>query len=92
MRIVRFHLEPWQRCGSITPTSPASSPSVAILSPHVLRRQRPPSVEDFPKADVSRLHHCIDLDRKIKNRYPQSVKRLSMLCSDVLARHVCVLS
>ncbi|KAH8240493.1 hypothetical protein KR038_007643 [Drosophila bunnanda] len=97
MRIVRFHLEPWQRGagggGSVTP-SPAQSPSLALLSPHVLRRQRPASLEEtedlpqhlwphphpHPAVPKSRL-------RRLKCRYPQVVKRLSTLCSDVIARH-----
>lgn len=89
MRIVRFHLEPWQRCGSITP-SPAPSPSIAVLSPHVLRRQRPPSIEDFPslaeQTETLRLKALRDQERKMKNRYPQSVKKLTTLCSDVLVK------
>ena len=91
MRIVRFHLEPWQRCGSVTP-SPAPSPSIAILSPHILRRQRPPSVEDFPSLEENtetlRLKLIKNKKRKMQNRYPQIVKKLSMLCSDVMARLV----
>lgn len=91
MRIVRFHLEPWQRCGSITP-SPAPSPSVTILSPHVLRRQRPPSIEDFPSLEKNtetlRFKFLVDKKRKMQNRYPQIVKKLSTLCSDVIARLV----
>lgn len=93
MRIVRFHLEPWQRCGSITP-SPAPSPSIALLSPHVLRRQRPPSIEDFPSFDENsetlRLKVLKNIERKMKNRYPQIVKKLSTLCSDMIAKHVCI--
>lgn len=93
MRIVRFHLEPWQRCGSITP-SPAPSPStsIAILSPHILRRQRPASVEDFPSLEENtetlRLKLLTDKKRKMQNRYPQIVKKLSILCSDIMARLV----
>lgn len=89
MRIVRFHLEPWQRCGSITP-SPAPSPSIGLLSPHIVRRQRPASIEDFPNAaentETLRLKTLKDQERKMKNRYPQSVKRLSTMCSDILAK------
>lgn len=91
MRIVRFHLEPWQRCGSITP-SPIPSPSITLLSSNVLRRQRPASIEDFTNMDKSseplRLKRLRERERKMKNRYPQSVKKLSTLCSDIIARHV----
>lgn len=91
MRIVRFHLEPWQRCGSITP-SPAPSPSISILSPHILRRQRPPSLENVPSINtqiaIGHLKQRHDQKRKAKNRYPQYVKRLSTICSDVIAKHV----
>lgn len=95
MRIVRFHLEPWQRCGSVTP-SPAHSPSIGILSPHVLRRQRPPSIEDFPSSEENietlRLKLINYKKRKMQNRYPQIVKKLSMLCSDVMAKLVRIYS
>lgn len=92
MRIVRFHLEPWQRGGggSVTP-SPAQSPSLALLSPHVLRRQRPASLEDFEDLpNLSAKHPALPSSRlrRLKCRYPQVVKRLSTLCSDVIARHV----
>ncbi|KAI8125546.1 Unconventional myosin-XV [Lucilia cuprina] len=69
---------------------PAPSPSTAILSPHILRRQRPPSVEDFPSLEENtetlRLKLLVDKKRKMQNRYPQIVKKLSTLCSDVIAR------
>lgn len=96
MRIVRFHLEPWQRGGgggSITP-SPAQSPSLALLSPHVLRRQRPASLEEGDGADLPAMsahHPALPASRRRRlkcHRYPQVVKRLSTLCSDVIARHV----
>lgn len=91
MRIVRFHLEPWQRgsgCGSVTP-SPAQSPSLALLSPHVLRRQRPASLEDLDElfAQQSPLQQqqlLLRRQHRLKCRYPQVVKRLSTLCSDVM--------
>ncbi|XP_017109787.2 unconventional myosin-XV isoform X3 [Drosophila bipectinata] len=94
MRIVRFHLEPWQRGGggSITP-SPAQSPSLGLLSPHVLRRQRPASLDEVEGADLPALsahHPALPASRRRRlkcHRYPQVVKRLSTLCSDVIARH-----
>lgn len=96
MRIVRFHLEPWQRgsgCGSVTP-SPAQSPSLALLSPHVLRRQRPASLEDLEEicgqsqTPQQQQQQRLRRQRRLKCRYPQVVKRLSTLCSDVMAHHV----
>jgi len=93
MRIVRFHLEPWQRGNSVTP-SPAQSPSLALLSPHVLRRQRPASLEDLEDLCSSspttqqQQQQLLRRQRRLKCRYPQVVKRLATLCSDVMARHV----
>lgn len=98
MRIVRFHLEPWQRgsgCGSVTP-SPAQSPSLALLSPHVLRRQRPASLEDLEEicgqsqTPQQQQQQRLRRQRRLKCRYPQVVKRLSTLCSDVMAHHVSI--
>lgn len=103
MRIVRFHLEPWQKGGSIASGHGSSSPqsslsSLPMLSDSVLRRQRCPSSDDLSNIDTnlferrtstsishsSNSRHSTYTKRKI----PQMVKRLSILCSDVLARNV----
>lgn len=101
MRIVRFHLEPWQKGGSIASghSSPQSSlSSLPMLSDSVLRRQRCPSLDDLSNIDTnlferrtstsishsSNSRHSTYTKRKI----PQMVKRLCVLCSDVLARSV----
>lgn len=95
MRIVRFHLEPWQKGGSIS-TTPCSSPSLSttILSPVLARRrQRKPDPDDKyaftyhgyedSSTKKDKVNSC-----KFKYRYPQTVKRLSRLCGDVLANFV----
>ncbi|KAH8284420.1 hypothetical protein KR018_005978 [Drosophila ironensis] len=91
--------KPWQRGGGSVTPSPAQSPSLALLSPHVLRRQRPASLEDLVEGDgagdlllpaLSAQHPALPgkrLRRQKHHRYPQVVKRLSTLCSDVIARH-----
>lgn len=101
MRIVRFHLEPWQRGGSIASghsSSQSSVSSLPMLSGSVLRRQRCPSLDDLSNIDTnlferrtstsishsSNSRHSTYTKRKI----PQVVKRLSVLCCDVLARSV----
>lgn len=97
MRIVRFHLEPWQKGGSIRSgfSSPSSVSSLPILSDSVLRRQRCPSSDDLSNIDTnlferrstshsSNSRHSSYSKRKL----PQMVKRLTVLCSDVLARNV----
>lgn len=101
MRIVRFHLEPWQKGGSIASgprsgfSSPSSVSSLPMLSESVLRRQRLPSEDDLTNIDSnlferrstshsSNSRHSSYSKRKL----PQMVKRLTILCSDVLAKNV----
>lgn len=85
MRIVRFYLESWQKGHDTSPSS-----SLILLSPRIRRRQRP-KMEEL----VERVS-CGDFDEKEKAkkkfywkyRYPPTVKKLSTLCSDVIAKHV----
>lgn len=103
MRIVRFHLEPWQRGGSIASghsSSQSSMSSLPMLSGSVLRRQRCPSLDDLSNIDTNlferRTSTSISISHSSNSRHstytkrkiPQVVKRLSVLCSDVLARSV----
>lgn len=86
MRIVRFYFEPWQRGGSEI-SSPSSASSLPFLS--VQRRQRMPSFDDLSSIDTALFekkssHFGQSNTRKI----PQMVKRLSVLCSDVIASNV----
>lgn len=85
MRIVRFYFEPWQKGGS-----PSPSPSILILSPRIKRRQR------IPKSDeIQSLRKSKDSDKdkilrqKLRGR-THRVKRLVSICSDVLAKNVCI--
>ncbi len=88
MRIVRFHLEPWQKGGSEVST-PCESPSLLLVTASVHRRQRSVDINDIPNVDslseTERRRREVD---KSKWRYPQIVKRLSILCSDVIASNV----
>lgn len=87
MKIVRFHLEPWQRGGSeFSSPSSTSISSLLFLSPSTLRRQRAPSFDDLSSIDTTLFEKKpkIVLNRKI----PQMVKKLSVLCSNVLATSV----
>lgn len=95
MRIVRFYLESWQKGHDTSPSA-----SLLLLSPRVRRRQRIPKMEELVERDdqVS----CADVDdlqvdekekkakRKfyLRYRYPPTVKKLSTLCSDLLAKYV----
>lgn len=95
MRIVRFHLEPWQKGGSIASglSSPSSVSPLPILSESVLRRQRAPSSDDLSNIDshlFERRSHSSNSRHSscAKRKLPQMVKRLSVLCSDVLAKNV----
>lgn len=85
MRIVRFYLESWQKGHDTSPSS-----SLILLSPRIRRRQR-------PKMEELREHvSCADFEEKEKARkkfywkyrYPPTVKKLSTLCSDVIAKQV----
>lgn len=86
MRIVRFYFEPWQKGGS-----PSPSPSILILSPRIKRRQRIPKSEatlscsnGLNETEKERI-----LRQKLRSRSIKPVKRLTSICSDVLARNVC---
>lgn len=98
MRIVRFYLESWQKGHDTSPSS-----SLLLLSPRVRRRQRIPKMEELEERDdqVSFVddddgEDTVQLDQKEKQkkkfywkyRYPPTVKKLSTLCSDVLAKYV----
>lgn len=86
MRIVRFHLEPWQRGGSEI-SSP--SPSLPFLSPSVQRRQRTPSFDDLSSIDTTLFEKKSSRIGSVNSRkVPQMVKRLSVLCSDFIASNV----
>lgn len=97
MRIVRFHLEPWQKGGSVASglSSPSSASSLPMLSESVLRRQRCPSLDDLSNIDTalferrSTSHSSNSRSSSYsKRKVPQMVKRLTTMCSDVLARNV----
>lgn len=94
MRIVRFYLEPWQKGGT-----PSPSPSLQLLSPRIKRRQRLPNMDgdtevsstlDKPsdKEDKEKKLSEKKKSYRLRYRYPQTVKRLSQICSDVLAKSV----
>lgn len=94
MRIVRFYLESWQKGHDTSPSA-----SLLLLSPRVRRRQRIPKMEELAEredqvsygdADSVQLDEKEKAKRKFywKYRYPPTVKKLSTLCSDVLAKHV----
>lgn len=87
MRIVRFHLEPWQKGGSEISSPSSASPSFALLSPSVQRRQRAPSLDDLSNLDAN-LFEKKSPRHLYKRKYPQMVKKLVVLCSDVIARNV----
>lgn len=83
MRIVRFHLEPWQKGGT-----PSPSPSL-LLSPRISRRQRLPLSSDISNIDIlTDREREKRLKRKLRYRYPQMAKKLSTLCLDLLAKNV----
>lgn len=95
MRIVRFYLESWQKGHDTSPSA-----SLLLLSPRVRRRQRIPKMEELVERDdqvsCADVDGCVQLDEKekakrkfyLKYRYPPTVKKLSTLCSDVLAKYV----
>lgn len=86
MRIVRFYFEPWQKGGS-----PSPSPSILILSPRIKRRQRIPKCADATIASIKSLSETEKekiLRQKLRARSIKPVKRLTSICSDVLAKNV----
>jgi hypothetical protein len=93
MRIVRFYLESWQKGGT-----PSPSQSLVLLSPRIKRRQRIPKMEELIEHDSNDDDNDGDCEltdkekarRKfyLKYRYPPTVKKLSVLCSNVLANNV----
>lgn len=84
MRIVRFYFEPWQKGGS-----PSPSPSILILSPRIKRRQRIPKCADTTIAsNKGETDKQKILRQKLRSRSIQPVKRLTSICSDVLAKNV----
>lgn len=96
MRIVRFHLEPWQKGGSEFSTPCASPCSLLIVSSAVHRRQRSCDIgEDILLNIAGGINAPTNastlIQRKIrerlKRRYPQMVKRLTTICSDVIAKY-----
>lgn len=106
MRIVRFYLEPWQKGGSIASghnSSPQSSlSSLPMLSDSVLRRQRCPSLDDLSNIDTTLFerHTSTSISHSSNSRHstytkrkiPKMVERLSVLCTNVLARSVFIFS
>lgn len=89
MRLVRFHLEPWQKGGSDVTVTPCASP--LPLSNRVHRRQR--SADDAfvlsaNNADLSETREKRRRAKQIRWRYPPVIKRLAMMCSDVIAHNV----
>lgn len=95
MRIVRFHLEPWQKGGSCaaSESNQSSLSSLPILSESVKRRQRASSLDDLTNIDTNlferRSQSSSSTARSYsKRKVPQMVKRLSTLCSDVIAENV----
>lgn len=104
MRIVRFNLEPWQKGGSIVSSGRSSSSSLSLssLPDSVLRRQRCSSLDNLANIDgnyFERRTTNTNTTHSSNSRYssysnskrkmPQTVKRLTILCSDILARYVC---
>lgn len=87
MRIVRFFLEPGQKGGSEISSLSSVSPSFPILSPSVQRRQRSSSLDDLSNIDTS-LFTLKTARLNQKRKLPQMIKKLSMLCSDVIAENV----
>lgn len=89
MRIVRFHLEPWQKGGSLTST-PRSSPSLSYRISVPSRRQRSSNLDDIPYIDhqTEEEARAKKLTQRLRQKYPQSVRRLVSLCSDILAQIV----
>jgi hypothetical protein len=84
MRIVRFYLEPWQKGGT-----PSPSPSLINLSPHIQRRQRPPHANDIGNIEKIPMEEREKrLRKRLKHRYPQTVKKLSTICNNVLVKNV----
>lgn len=85
MRIVRFYFEPWQKGGS-----PSPSPSILILSPRIKRRQRIPKCVDGTSSvkSLSEIEKDKILRQKLRSRTIKPVKRLTSICSDVLAKNV----
>lgn len=93
MRIVRFYLESWQKGHDTSPSA-----SLLLLSPRVRRRQRIPKMEELIERDdqVSCADVDVQLDEKekakrkfyLRYRYPPTVKKLSTLCCDLLAKYV----
>lgn len=89
MRLVRFHLEPGQRGGSEF-SSPCASPcSLLVVTASVHRRQRSVDINDNV-VDVQLLSQSAQkrAKDKVKWRYPQKVKKLTIMCSDVIAKNV----
>lgn len=97
MRLVRFHLEPWQKGGSDFTVTPCASP--LPLQPAAHRRQRSADLsvalsadgdDGAPSADpeVVALREQRKRAKVWRWRYPQVVKRLATMCSDVIARNV----
>lgn len=97
MRIVRFFLESWQNGHDTSPSA-----SLILLSPRVRRRQRIPKMEELMEredqvggdGDDEAMMMQLDEKEKAKRkfywkyRYPPTVKKLTTLCSDVLAKYV----
>lgn len=100
MRLVRFHLEPWQKGGSDFTVTPCASPLPLNARAH--RRQRSADLDllaaDDVDGDAALSPELIELRAMRKRakqwrwRYPQVVKRLAIMCSDVIARNVIITS
>lgn len=76
-------------------STPCASPcSLLVVTASVHRRQRSVDINDntiegtFSKDQLSLTAQQRARD-KVKWRYPQIVKKLSIMCSDVIARNVC---
>lgn len=88
MRIVRFFLESWQNGHDTSPSA-----SLILLSPRVRRRQRIPKMDELIEPDDNQYEN-VDEKEKAKRkfywkyRYPPTVKKLSTLCSDFIAKYV----
>lgn len=92
---MRFHLEPWQKGGSTASgfSSPSSMSSLMPLSNSVLRRQRAPSDDELSNIDTNLFEKRSQSSTSrhssySKRRMTRTVKRLTVLCSDILARNV----
>lgn len=103
MRIVRFYLESWQKGGTPSPSaslqllSPRIRRRQRIPKMEELEEREDDHFDVSPDAsiDVTADDEIVEMKKEKKKnkfywkyRYPPTVKKLSMLCSDILAKYV----